>query len=120
MINLLVFAFVNDADIVSGHLTSTDITIEVAYSHMQEAIDRWEGGLKATAGALRPDKSFVYPLFFTWDEKGNHTFQNPTDIDIPLTVKDARDTRVTLDQIRAHIGKETIGVFLAPDCYQHE
>ena len=76
--------------------------------------------MKATGGALRPDKSFVYPLIFTWYKKGNHTFQDPVDIDIPLAVKDDTDTRVALEQIFAHIGKEILGVFLTPDCSQHE
>ena len=97
-----------------------DITQEKAYAYMQEAIDQREWGLKATGCVLWPDKSFVYPLIFTWYKKGNHTFQDPVDIDIPLAVKDDTDTRVALEQIFAHIGKEILGVFLTPDCSQHE
>ena len=49
-----------------------DNTTKEAYDRMQEAIDRWEGRLKATGGALRPDTSFVYPIILTWDAKDNN------------------------------------------------
>ena len=46
------FAFVDDTDIVSGNLTATEITFNEVATEMQQAINRWEGGLKATGGAI--------------------------------------------------------------------
>ena len=37
---------------------------------MQKAINRLEGGLKSARGAIRPDKLFVYPIYFKWDDHG--------------------------------------------------
>ena len=64
------FTFVDDTDLVTGDLTAVNLTTEEVYAHMQEAILRWEGGLKAMGGALWPEKFFVYPLIFSWDERG--------------------------------------------------
>ena len=38
---------------------------------MQEAIDRWEGGLKATGGAIVPSKSWIYPIAYQFEENGS-------------------------------------------------
>ena len=50
--NLVGFAFVDDTDIVEGDLRSAELSIDDVMQCMQEAVDRWEGGLKATGGAL--------------------------------------------------------------------
>ena len=113
--NIVGFAFVDDTDIIEGDLTSTGITINDVAQSMQSAIDRWEGGLKTTGGAIRPDKSFVYPISFTWDEKGNYTFESIEDINQPLTVKNHDDVREVLPQLEPSVGAETLGVYLAPD-----
>ena len=47
------FAFVDDTDIVSGDLSCADITVEQVYDSIQQAIDCWEGDLKATGGGFR-------------------------------------------------------------------
>ena len=64
--NLVGFAFVDDTIIVEGYLTNTEITIEDVHIRMKKNIDIWEGGLKYTGGSIRPDKSFIYPISFTW------------------------------------------------------
>jgi hypothetical protein len=33
---------------------------------MQDFVDHWEGGCKATGGAIRPDKSHWYLIDFIW------------------------------------------------------
>ena len=81
---------------------------------MQEYIDRWEGGLKATGGAIRPDKTFVYPLSFHWEPSGEYRFETVEEIDRTLTVKDHNNVRHELKQYEAHIGRDTLGVLLAP------
>ena len=78
------FAFVDDTDIIEGDLTATDLTFHDVATNMQEAIDQWECGLKATGGTICPDKSFIYPISFTWDDKGNYCFDSPDDLNFPL------------------------------------
>ena len=68
--SLVVFIFVDDTYIVEVYLTNTEITIEDVYINIHKAIDIWEGVLKETGGAIRPYESFVYPIFFIWDDQG--------------------------------------------------
>lgn len=93
------FAFVDNTDIVAGDLSSTSLTFEEVAHSMQEGIDCWEGGLKATGGAIRPDKSFVYPISFSWDEKGNYSFDSVDHLNHHFTVENEFGIRETLPQI---------------------
>ena len=69
------FAYVDDSDNVEGDLRSGTLNIDDVFDRMQQCIDDWEGGLKVTGGAIRPDKSFVYPISFVWDNCGNYKFE---------------------------------------------
>ena len=82
---------------------------------MQQRIDDWEGGLKLTGGAIRPDKSFVYPLSFVWDNTGNYKFEKVEHMDRELTVKNHEGVREPLELVNADDGQETLGICLAPD-----
>ena len=66
------FTFVDDSDIVEGDLTRTEINIEDVYISIQKSNNRWEGGIKATGGSIRPYKSFIYPISFKWDDQGDY------------------------------------------------
>ena len=70
--SILVFTSVDDTDIVKRYLTRTEITIEDIYISMHKSINRWEGVLKSTRGAIRPNKSFVFPISFKYDDQGDY------------------------------------------------
>ncbi len=55
------FAFVNDMDLCVTHPSNN--IFQVA-SHMQGSVSTWEGLLRATGGALVPDKCFCYLIDF--------------------------------------------------------
>jgi hypothetical protein len=82
---------------------------------MQDAINRWEGGLKATGGAIVPQKSFVYPVIFEFDNAGHWSYKKVQDIDHQFTVKDHNDDLQEMGQLDASVGKCTLGVYIAPD-----
>ena len=82
---------------------------------MQEFINAWEGGLKATGGALVPSKSWIYPIEFQFDNKGLPSYKNPQEMNLHFTVNDSQDVRHELRQIQPSIAMETLGVYLAPD-----
>lgn len=107
------FAFVDDTDLVQGGLRMAMIDIEQVFKDMQEAIDCWEGGLKTTGGAIRPDKSFAYPISFVFKPSGEYEFEKVEDMDV--LVKNHEHLRENLELINAHEGKEMLGMFLAPD-----
>ena len=83
---LVGFAFVDDTNIAEVDLTRTEITIEDVYIIMQKTIKRWKGGLKSNGGAIIPDRSFVYPIYFKCEYQGYYSFYNPEDHVMELTV----------------------------------
>ena len=107
-------SFVDDTDLVLSSYDSSD-TLEDITPSMQHAIDTWEGGLRATGGALVPEKSWVYPIKYEWDDKGNHKLTPLSDIEAQFTVKDAQQNIKPLTLTPPTEAKETLGVFLAPD-----
>jgi hypothetical protein len=81
---------------------------------MQGGIDYWEGGIRATGGALIPSKSHWYLLDFIWEngqwrlalKEDNNTFL--------LHVKDCNGVRQMLERLEPHEAKAILGVWLAP------
>ena len=83
---------------------------------MQHAINTWEGGLRATGGALVPDKSWIYPIKYEWNAKGDYKLAPLSDLDVHFTVKDANQDIKQLQLIPPPTqAQETLGIFLAPD-----
>ena len=56
------YAFVDDTDLV--HSSPPDLEIREMMAEMQEVVDTWEGGLRASGGALVPAKSYWYLIHF--------------------------------------------------------
>ena len=82
---------------------------------MQEAVDHWEGGLKATGGASVPSKSYWYLINFIWTgEKWRYATKEdfPGDISIRTTDDSVRET---LQRLETDIARDTLEVFLAMD-----
>lgn len=67
MLWLVCFAFVNDTDVIHTD-ENPFLPGEELMPQFQEAMDRWEGGLRASGGALVPNKSFWYLIDFQWSE----------------------------------------------------
>ena len=97
------------------NLADPSITIDEVLDNLQEAINRWEGGLKTTGGALVPSKSWVYPISIQFDDEGDWSYESLSDIDYTVTVKDHEDNTQEMPLEEAHVAKKTLGVFLAPD-----
>lgn len=109
------FAYVDNTDLVEFNLANPSITIDEVLDNLQEAINRWEGGLKTTGGALVPSKSWVYPISIQFDDEGDWSYESLSDIDYTVTVKDHEDNTQEMPLEEAHVAKKTLGVFLAPD-----
>ena len=112
---IVAFAFVDDTDLVQGHMGETNITTGEVMQEMQEAILRWEGGLKATGGAIVPEKSFVYPIDFKFNTAGKVSYKTVQEINAHFEVPNAEDHIIDLRQYEPSKASETLGVFLAPD-----
>jgi hypothetical protein len=65
VVQFVCFAFVDDADVV--HMAKdVNTSGDSVRQEMQQAIDHWEGGLKATGAALVREKSYWYLIDFVW------------------------------------------------------
>ena len=113
--HLVGFAFVDDTDLVTFNMQRKDVKWNEIGTAMQEAIDRWEGGLKATGGAILPNKSWVYPIDFNFDNDGKAEYKTPEEIGHQFSVLDKDESRINLLTCTAGEGKETLGVVLAPN-----
>ena len=71
--------------------------------------------MKTTGGAIRPDKTFAYPISFDFKPSGEYFFEKVENLVYSLSVKNHEDIREDLDLIDANVGKETLGMFMAPD-----
>lgn len=70
------YAFVDDTDLVQIG-PSINSSGEEVRCQMQEALNWWEGGLRATGGALVPSKSHWYLIDFCWaNGKWNYRTQH--------------------------------------------
>jgi hypothetical protein len=113
--NIVAFAFVDDTDLVQGDLIRQDITADEVMQEMQQAIMRWEGGLKCTGGALVPEKSFVYPIDFTFSTSGQASYKTVEDIGSHFEAPNSQGILTELPQLEPSDARETLGVYLAPD-----
>ena len=107
------FAFVDDTDVVHG---ARDVTTpgEDVIPEMQEVVNRWEGSVRATGGALVPTKSYWYLLDFTW-HNGSWRYRTKTDMPGDITIKGVDGVRVILERLEPSEARETLGVFIAMD-----
>ena len=112
---IVALAYVDDTDLIIMDLKDSGITGDEIMDRMQQAIEAWEGGLKATGGAIVPHKSWVYPIDFAFNDKGEWRYKTIQEIDASFQVKDENDNTMNLQQLDSTTGKETLGVILAPD-----
>jgi len=109
------YAFVDDTDVIQSVLAENPLQ---AQQQLQEAINTWESSLKATCGALVPEKTVWWLVSFVWN---GSSWQYATIQDSPgqLQVNDISDHRKTIKRLETHEAYETLGVFLAPDGNSH-
>ena len=108
------YAYV-DTDLLQFDMREENRKRENHMQKMQEAIDRWEGGLKATGGAIVPSKSWVYPIAFHFKEKGSWSYKKCEEINYNFQVKDENKNNHNLRKFEPDKAKVILGAILAPD-----
>jgi hypothetical protein len=108
------FAIVDDADLVQTARSGRRGFQEVA-DQMQEALSAWEGGLKATRGAIVPEKSHWYLIDFVWDKGGNWRYTTINETEANIQIRDCTGTVKLLERLEVNDARRTLGVRLAPD-----
>ena len=110
------FAFVDDADIIHT-AEDPNTNNEEVLKTAQEAMDTWEGTLRATGGAIGADdgdKAFWYFLDFHF-QKGKWKYKNKAELPGTLWVNNHDGRRVQLNRLEPNEARETLGIFIAMD-----
>ena len=81
---------------------------------LQQAVDTWEGGLRATCTAIVPEKTFWYLIDFKWIS-GSWYYQSIEDSPASIFINDILGERKELRRCEVWDAQETLGIFLAPD-----
>jgi hypothetical protein len=82
---------------------------------MQQAVDTWEGGLRASGGALVPSKSYWFLMHFIFENNG-WQYAKIDETPGTITIRDIQGTgREELDRLEVHEARESLGVFIAMD-----
>jgi hypothetical protein len=104
---------VDDADLVQTIIKEDQNFLDVA-AQMQRALSAWEGGLKATGGAIVPEKSHWYLIDFIWDS-GQWRYQTIEEPHANIEIQDCTGTVKILEHLETSEARRTLGVRLAPD-----
>jgi hypothetical protein len=106
------YSFVDDTDLIVANQGKWENATEVLQA-LQAAMEEWEGGLRATGGALEPSKTFYYLVDFLWD-KGKWSY-NTTPASTELQIRNLDGQMQPVEQVPVSEARRTLGVKLAPD-----
>jgi hypothetical protein len=81
---------------------------------MQASLDLWEGGIRATGGAIVPAKSHWYLIDFIW-KLGDWRYATEAETPANLTVWDCDGRTQVLARLSVNVARRTLGAYLAPD-----
>jgi hypothetical protein len=107
------YSFVDDTDLIQTPRNESE-TCQDVIEGIQHSLNTWEGGLRATGGAIVPEKSFWYLVDFKW-KNGNWYYRSREETEATLRVKDIQGNIKELKRIDYHQAMTTLGVDLAPD-----
>jgi len=110
-IRFSVFAFFDDTDLIQ--MLHAQSSSEEVKSKLQEAVDRWEGVLSATGGAIVPEKTYWYLIDFCW-HGGVWRYCSNSDRAGSLSVNDISGERKVIRRVEVNTAEETLGIFLTP------
>lgn len=106
------FAIVDDTDLIQDSPNDDILSVK---TKMQEALDLWEGALRASGGALVPSKSFWYLVDFNFDKHGQWHYATIDDSPADIYMNNKDQVREKVERLEPHEARRTLGVRLAPD-----
>ena len=107
------FCFVDDTDVIEAS-SSVNTSGEDILPSVQQAATLWARGIRATGGAINPDKSFWWLIDFDWDPQGGRwkfrskqTMAPDLDLQIPgLTGELEALRRLDSNEAREDFGRD--------------
>jgi hypothetical protein len=107
------YTFVDDSDVVHSFNPDTVNETSDLVQEMQQVVDTWEGGLRASGGALVPSKSYWFFISFVF-ERNRWRYSRLEESPGNITIRDIPGTgRVELERLDMHEARETLGVWIA-------
>ena len=107
------FYFIDDTDQIHTSRYPGETAIPIA-EQMQLAVDEWEGGIRASGGALDPDKSHWYLIDFLWKD-GKWRLARKNDTLTELRIRDSiTGHKVVIDRLEVNEARTALGVNQCP------
>ena len=92
-----------------------DQTAAEAHEDLQASVNSWGKLLIASGGSLKPEKCFLYLIYFFWNSSGKWAYEsNELKEEYILGVPMPDGSLVEIDHLLVDIAKETLGVFMCP------
>jgi hypothetical protein len=114
------YAFVDDTDLA---VNDVDILYDSEHTDIfaiiQDSVTLWEGFIRASGGAIRPDKSHWYLVDFQWDAEGNWSYVKEKATDKPLVVRNHKGVYEPIERVSPDDARQTVGVRIGPDGANH-
>jgi hypothetical protein len=83
---------------------------------MQEVMNTWEGGIRATGGALNPSKSYWYMIDFKWvPDKLRWDYKTVSEVTGKIQVRNPQQELETLERLEVDDPRVTLEINIAPD-----
>jgi hypothetical protein len=113
-LRFLGYSFIDDMDIFQSGQPGDPF--QVLATRMQSAMDTWQGGIRATGGAMEPEKSCWYLLRFCW-KNGQWAYVSTEDTPASMSVRNNAGDRVELERLELMESCKTLVVKTAPTGY---
>ena len=105
-LTLIGFLFVDDTDLIV--LGNTNESEAMIHARLQSAIDSWNGFLRVSGGALKPEKCYWYFTRFTWN---NGQWQLAMDSPPPITISTDNGDRAEIIYKKPTEPTKAVGVW---------
>jgi hypothetical protein len=113
LLSIACFAFVDDTDVIHSRPSTTG---EEIGSEMQNVMNTWEGGIRATGGALEPSKSHWYLIDFKWiPQRLRWDYRLLDELPGTLRVRNPQGHQEILERVEVNQGRVSLGINIAPD-----
>ena len=107
--------FVDDTDlIVTDKSLLYDENNTSIFDLLQSSLHLWEGFIRASGGAIRPNKSHWYLIDFEWED-GQWYYKEAMPQDPTLIVRNHQGIYEPVERVPVEEGRRMVGVYLAAD-----
>jgi hypothetical protein len=107
------FLFVDDTDLIAFSESKDDSFPQVT-ARLQQAVQAWHGGLRASGGALKPEKCSWSIADFTWSE-GKWKYATVNDTPGDIVIPDLEGHLQPITRLESWEAVRAVGVYQAMD-----